>query len=204
MNSSTASSRSYTMTARARSTEQTRARILDAAVALHGERAASEISLDHIAERASVSVQTVLRHFGSRDGLVEAAFAQAVDEIAAERRTPVGDVDAAISVLVEHYEARGDGVLVLLGQEASEPLAQRITTQGKQMHRAWVEEVFAPFVEHLDDTRAQEAIDLLVVVSDVYAWKLLRRDRGLPRGSTESRILRLVNAVLADLTPEKR
>lgn len=194
MNATPAATRPYTMTARARSVEQTRRRILEAAVALHGERPVSEIALDLVAEHASVSVQTVLRHFGSRDGLLEAAFAHATQQIVEERRAPVGDVDAAVHALLDHYEARGDGVLVLLAQEQTEELARQVTDRGKAMHRAWVQEVFAPF---LDQPDAEELTDLLVVATDVYAWKLLRRDRGLSRGSTEARLTRLVRSLLA-------
>ena len=68
--------RPYTMTTRARAVEETRARIIDACVALHGERPVTDIGLDDIAGRAGVSVQTVLRHFGSRAGLEEASFEQ--------------------------------------------------------------------------------------------------------------------------------
>lgn len=186
--------RSYTMTARARSVEQTRTRILDATVAVHQERLAAEISLDHVAARAGVSVQTVLRHFGSRADLVDAAIEHAQAAVVEERRTPVGDVQAAVHVLVDHYESRGDGVLVLLAQEGTEQLARRITEQGRALHRAWVEEVFAPFLDRPD---SGEVVDLLVVATDVYAWKLLRRDRGLSRDSTEARITRLVSTVLA-------
>lgn len=187
-------SRPYTMTARARSVEQTRSRILDATVALHTERLAAEIALDDVAERAEVSVQTVLRHFGSRSDLVGAAFEHAQRSVADERRTPVGDVDAAVHVIVEHYELRGDGVLVLLAQEQTEDFVRRITDHGKALHRTWVEEVFAPFLDRPD---AEDLTDLLVVATDVYTWKLLRRDRGLSRGSTEDRIKQLVSAVLA-------
>jgi hypothetical protein len=68
------------------------------------------------------------------------------------------------------------------------------------MHRAWVEEVFAPFLDGTHD--ADALVDLLVVATDVYAWKLLRRDRGLSRSSTEARLKQLVGAVLAHLPQE--
>jgi AcrR family transcriptional regulator len=187
-------SRTYTMTARARSVEQTRSRILDAAVALYTERFAAEFGLDDIASRAGVSVQTVLRHFGSRDGLVEAATAHAQAQVTEERKAPVGDMTAAIRALVDHYEARGDGVLRLLAQEESEGFARRITDKGRALHRVWVEEVFAPYLAEAED--AAELTDLLVVATDVYAWKLLRRDRGLSREQTRSRIRTLVGALL--------
>lgn len=187
--------RPYTMTARARSVEQTRTRILDATVALHGERLASGIALDDVAGRAGVSVQTVLRHFGSRAGLVDAAFEHGRRAVQEERQAPVGDVGAAVRVLVDHYEARGDGVLVMLAQEQTEELVRRITDGGRRVHRAWVQEVFAP---QLAGHRDPDGLtDLLVVATDVYAWKLLRRDRVLSRERTETLLRHLVDALLA-------
>lgn len=187
--------RPYTMTKRARAVEDTRARIIDACVTLHGERPVADIGLDDVAGRAGVSVQTVLRHFGSRAGLEEASFQTAMQAVTEERRTPVGDVATAIRVIVDHYERRGEQALLMLAQEAHQELMARITEQGKALHRAWVEEVFAPFLEVADD-RAELA-DLLVVATDVYAWKLLRRDRGLSRSRTEQRMRHLVDRLVA-------
>jgi AcrR family transcriptional regulator len=190
--------RPYTMTTRARGVEETRSRILDACVALHGERPVTEIGLDDIASRAGVSVQTVLRHFGSRAGLEDASLERAQQAVADERRTPVGDVAAAVRVIVDHYERRGDQALLMLAQEGHQPLMARITEQGKALHRHWVEEVFAPYLDRADD-RA-ELTDLLVVATDVYTWKLLRRDRALGRERTERRMRHLVERLLAEPT----
>src|SRR6478752_6478887 len=96
--------RTYTMTARAEAAERTRLAILDAMVSLATSRLLVEISLDDVAAEAGVSVQTVLRRFGSRAGLVDAAYAHAVSEVEDERTAPVGDVAAAVAVIVEHYE----------------------------------------------------------------------------------------------------
>ena len=188
--------RGYRMTARARAVEDTRARILDATVALHFERLAGDISLADVAARAEVSVQTVLRHFGSREGLVDAAFEHAAGAIEDERRVVPGDVTAAVRAVVAHYENRGDGALLLLAQEMSEPLARTVTDHGKAMHRSWVEESFAPLLPAGRRDRA-EAVDLLVVATDVYTWKLLRRDGGLTVARTRARIEALVRAVLS-------
>ena len=192
--------RSYTMTVRARRVEQTRRQILDAVVTLHAERLAADIALDDVAERAGVSVQTVLRHFGSRAGLVEAAVPHAEREVRAERRAPVGDLDQAVRVVVDHYEQRGDGVLLMLAQEAHEPLMARVTEQGRRVHREWVLEVFAPYLPEVG-TEREALADLLAVATDVYTWKQLRRDRGLGRASTEQRIRTLVGRLL---TPAPR
>jgi len=182
------------MTSRARSVEETRRRILTASVGLHSERLAADIGLDDVAARAGVSVQTVLRHFGSRASLVEASIEHARAEVEEERRSPVGDVDAAVRTIVDHYEQRGDAVIVMLAQEPHEELLRRVTEDGRRMHRGWVEEVFAPYVELAADP--DELVDLLVVATDVYTWKLLRRDRGLARDLTENRIRTLVRTLL--------
>jgi len=193
------STRGYTMTHRARAVGETRQRILDASVALHAERLVADISLEGVAGRAGVSVQTVLRHFGSRTGLVEASVEHAREAVVAERRTPVGDVAAAVRTIVDHYERRGDGVLVMLAQEPHQELMARVTADGRRLHRAWVEEVFAP---HLDAAADRATLtDLLVVATDVYTWKLLRRDRGLARDLTENRIHLLVRSLLGTTGP---
>jgi AcrR family transcriptional regulator len=88
--------RTYTMKARAEATASTRSRILDAVIALSEERLSLEIVLADVAARAGVSVQTVLRHFGSRNELFEHAQARQVAQVRAERATPVGDVAAAV------------------------------------------------------------------------------------------------------------
>jgi AcrR family transcriptional regulator len=188
--------RPYTMTTRARAAAETRDRIIEACVALHGERPVNEIGLEDIADRAEVSVQTVLRHFGSRSGLEEASFERAQRAVADERRTPVGDVTAALRVIVDHYERRGEQALLMLAQEGHQPLMARITEQGKAMHRTWVKDVFAPQIAAADD--GEELTDLLVVATDVYTWKLLRRDRGLGRDRTERRMRHLVERLLAE------
>jgi AcrR family transcriptional regulator len=186
------------MTARARAVEATRTAILDAIVELATERVFSEISLDVVAVRAGVSVQTVLRHFGSRDGLIDAGVLHAQQTVEAERRTPHGDVSQAVRVIVDHYEQRGSSVLLMLSQEPTDPRVVRINDHGRALHRAWVEEVFVPLLPTREPERAA-GVDLLVVATDVYTWKLLRLDRGLTRAQAQQRIERLVRAVLTDL-----
>jgi len=187
--------RRYTMTTRAEAAERTRLRILDAAVALASTKLLAEISLDDIATRADVSVQTLLRRFGSRAALLEAAREHAVAQVAEERRTPAGDVDAAVRVVVDHYERRGDGVVLMLAQEHSDAAVRTITTSGRAVHRAWVTEAFAPYLPRDGDER-EVLVDLLGVATDVYTWKQLRRDHGFERTRTEAHMNRLVRALL--------
>jgi AcrR family transcriptional regulator len=194
--------RAYTMTARAEAAEETRMRIVRSAFELQAARLTTEISLEDVAARAGVSVQTVLRRFGSKANLFEESLQVVNSDIAEERRAPAGDVAAAIKVLVDHYEKRGDFALLMLAQERAFEHVRRMSESGKRMHRAWVTEVFEPYLSD-DGERREELVDLLVVATDVYTWKLLRRDRGHSRVQTEHRINTLVSALLSGATTRK-
>ena len=189
--------RGYSMTNRAASAAATRDRILRATLELATEKLTVEIVLADVAQRAGVTVQTVLRHFGTRAALFDAVVAFGTSEILEERAAPVGDIPTAIEVIVDHYETRGDWVIALLGQEAWDPRIAGITTTGKRVHLEWVRTVFAPQLDARPSAERALTVDLLVVATDVYCWKLLRRDRGLSRATTGRAMRVLVAAILA-------
>src|SRR5688500_12570201 len=66
------SPRNYDMSKRAAAVAQTRQRIVDATLELHGEQGIAATSWDDIAARAGVGVGTVYRHFPSLDELIPA------------------------------------------------------------------------------------------------------------------------------------
>ncbi len=64
--------RRYQMATRERAVQDTRQRIIDAAISLHAQRGVIATNWEEIAERASVSTATVYRHFPSLGELVPA------------------------------------------------------------------------------------------------------------------------------------
>ncbi len=191
--------RRYVMRTRADGVARTRDHVLDATIALAYEAPLRAITLDRVAERSGVSVQTILRHFGNRDGLAVAAHERATELVLAERPADPDRRGPALEALIDHYELRGDGVLLLLGQEPWEPLARTITDAGKKLHREWVARLFAPPLEAAADPDA--LLDLLVIATDVYAWKLLRRDAGRTREETLQRMTALIDAIVRTAAP---
>jgi AcrR family transcriptional regulator len=179
------------MTARAESVARTREQILAAAFALGDERMTVMIGLAEVAERAGVTVRTLLRHFGSREGLFDAVYEYASERVVEERETPVGDARAAVATIVAHYERRGDRVMRMLEEARIDERMATYVERGRRVHREWVRTVFAPQLAQAAD--APELEDLLVVATDVYTWKLLRRDWGLSRKRTEERIYQLIS-----------
>lgn len=195
----TESKRPYRMGARAESAAATHRRILDATVELLTERFVDEVTLDAIAERAGVTVRTVIRRFGSRSLLLAAAGADSGRRINAQRdEAPVGDVEEAVRNLIDHYETWGDGVLRALAQEDRVPAIHVATDYGRGQHRKWVERVFAPTLEGRTGTARERLVAQLCALCDVYTWKLLRRDRDLSRRQTQIAMVELIAALIAE------
>jgi AcrR family transcriptional regulator len=189
--------RNYVMRTRAESAGHTRQRALEATVALAGEKPFATIVLPEVAARAGVSVQTVLRQFGSRDGLLDAATEFVGGQLRSHRSSPPGNVRAALQVLFDHYEAHGDAVIMLLGQEGWDRRAAHLTESERAAHRAWVSTAFAPQLADRTTAARTELVDMLVVATDVYTWKLLCRDRALTRVAAQRRVSRMVSAMLS-------
>lgn len=189
--------RPYVMRARAKATEGTRRSILLAGLERARETMSVDVPLADIAGRAGVSVQTVLRHFGSKEGLYGELETFAREHVIAERAAPAGDAHAAVRALIGHYETTGDWALAMLAQERRDERARQVTDRGRAVHREWVRSVFAPQLLQRSPGNRGPLTDLLVVATDVYAWKLLRRDRGLGPAAVERRIRLMVQALLS-------
>lgn len=187
------SSRSYEMKARAETAAATGERILDAAVEVFWQMPYSQITLDEIARLAGVSVQTVIRRFGSKDSVLAAAAERESQQVIPHREDVAkGDVAAAARTLVSHYEAVGDRVLKLLEQERDVPQVKQIVDRGRALHRDWCARVFAPALAGRRGIERRRRLAQLVAVCDVYMWKLLRGDAALSRKQTELALLELL------------
>jgi AcrR family transcriptional regulator len=191
--------RGYRMVARAKGAAATRERILDSTERLFLASASDRFSLEDVAAGAGSTVQTVLRHFGSKEELIGACLERAMERVREERMTaPVGEVRGAVANLVAHYENRGDIVLRWLAEEGRNPLLHEIVDRGRELHREWVAQTFAPQLERISGPAGRRRLAQLVAVTDVYVWKLLRRDMRLDRGQTESAIAELIRALEGD------
>lgn len=117
-----------------------------------------------------------------------------VRERISEQRKSVeaGDVEEAIDNVLDHYESEGDLILRVLSEEAVSEFASVAAGQGRQFHRAWVREVFGPLLESEDDP----TLDALVVATDLYTWRLLRRDLGRSREEVRAVMLGLVQSTI--------
>lgn len=126
-----------------------------------------EIVLAEVADRAGVTVKTILRHFGGRDALFDAttdfAATQVQVQVQEERVSPVGDLARAVAVVFDHYEARGDWVIRMLAQETSDARVRSVVERGREVHREWVLATFAPQLAARVLPDRDTVVDLLIV-----------------------------------------
>ncbi|HEY2570015.1 MAG TPA: TetR/AcrR family transcriptional regulator [Solirubrobacteraceae bacterium] len=201
------SQRAYKQVARAKAQEQTRETLLQAATEEVERDSWSQASLESVAGRAGVSKQTVLRHFGSKQGLLDAVISRTSSLIVKERNdAPIGDIPGAVANLMRHYERYGDivgrllpyrdAVVRVMGSESRNSLV-RAVDHGHEIHEEWVSRTFQPQLANLDPRTRERRLAQLVAVCDVYVWKILRRDIGLKRPQVEEAVVEMIERLVA-------
>jgi AcrR family transcriptional regulator len=131
--------RSYHMTKRAESEEQTRLRITESAVELHGTMGPSRSSVSAIAEHAGVRRATVYRHFCDERALFTACTshwlaANPLPDLA--RWASVEDVDERLKVALQEiytfYEHTERMMFNVLRDEETVPIVKEMLTFYRQ------------------------------------------------------------------------
>jgi AcrR family transcriptional regulator len=188
--------RRYDMTARAAGAQATREHIRAGAMELYLQRPIEEFTLDAVAARAGTTVQTVLRAFGSKDELILSALMVMAAGGKFLESTPLGDVKAVVSAFFDLYEAIGDLVMRRLDEERRRPALKLSLDQGRDNHREGVRTIFAPQLQRLHGAARAQLLTMLVVHTDVYVWKLLRRDMALSRPAAEAIVRKMIFGII--------
>ena len=106
-----------------------------------------------------------------------------------------GDVDGAIATLVADYERNGDATVRNLAVEEKVAVVRPMIDVGRRGHEAWVQHAFPAAVHGLTGVSRARRVGQLVAVTDVYTWKILRRDKGLSARQVQLAMRELVLAL---------
>lgn len=154
------------------------------------------MKLEDVAADAGVTVQTVVRKFGSKMGLLEVAHKHMGESVAMRRVADPGDLDGAINALTHDYEEAGPLVLRLLDQEQMHPVLKPSLDVGRRRHREWLKETFADHLKKLTPARREAMLDALVVAADIYVWRLVRIDMGRSIAAYKQIVRQMILAAL--------
>ena len=175
----------------------TRQRILAACRELLLSLWADQIVLEDIARQANVTVQTILRHFGSRDTLVHLAIAE-LDLGNGKRTVPEqqGNLQTITTALADFYEVFGINILRAIAQEDRYPQLNLLLTRARRLHREWVQLSFDVYLRALSPQNRQQLEDQLYSLTEVYFWRIYRIDLGKTREILENTWVRMLRSLL--------
>ena len=184
------------MSARADGVATTRQRIVAAAKALLLAEHYEDVTLSAIAAAAGISHQTVLNHFESKEGVARAVASDLGGETNAARAAArAGDPASVVRVLVGEYERFGDANFRWAAMSDRLGNVAEVLDEARASHQQWLESMFADQLP-VERRARRRMVNGLHAATDVYTWKLLRRDLQLSRAETERTMTHLVVGTL--------
>lgn len=192
--------RSYNRSARDAAMARTRARIIDAIVALHAERGAGDTSYAQIAERADVAVPTVYKYFPSLETLFDACVGHV-----REKAPPLGPqlfdgltgAPERLAALAKAMAARHRYFRPWLRWSAQQAAPPELAVHHRRMdeaHRAMIREAVEP--AFAGDPPAA-LIGLLTSLLEFRTWQTLMTDFGLTNAQAAEATADAARRVLA-------
>ena len=183
--------REYKQVERAKAQERTREALIAAATDEFFEGNWLKSTLDSLSHKAGVTRQTLLRHFGSKDGLLMQSLMRGAAQVRDQRwNTPTTDISGAVENVIEHYEEWGERSVRIGAWQRGPTVLALFANAARQMHYDWVEHAFARWLDRFDNETRAERQAILVVLCDVQTWWILSNDLGLSR--------RKVHTILTD------
>lgn len=161
---------------RAKLADTTRDAIVDAFVSLLNEDGGFDVSYAALARRAQVSIQTLYRHFPTREALLDALTrrsqtAMALRELPSDREGLLATIRALFPRFDQHA--------ALFAAQAQVGPRSRALTRGRSRRANAFEEVLAKVIPHVRAERRRAAAGLLHLLVSAGTWHRLRDELGL-------------------------
>ncbi len=191
--------RPYRKSLRAETEKATGEAIIKAALTAFAQEPFDRVTLQSIADDSGVTVQTVIRRFGSKEALFETLVEREAPRVLASR-TVADDagLPAAIEALLSHYEQDGEMILNFISQEHLFEPVRAVVEQGRRVHQEWVERHCRELLTGSDGARRRRLLYAAIVATDLSTWKLLRRDLSLEPSEVAAVMNELLNALKGD------
>lgn len=188
--------REYVQRLRADAREQRRRRIIEAVFEAWEDAGFDGVSLQAVADRAGVSVKTVLRHFGSREELLASCAEVSVAREQGQREVSPGDLPAIVAALSGRYEEIADRSVRASDLEFRHPVIAEWVASVRHSHLQWLAESFAPWLP-ADGPVRQQRLMALFWATELRCWWALRHALGRSREDTDAVMLELLEALTA-------
>lgn len=157
---------------RAAQADATRARILEATVAVMARGVAS-VSIPAVAREAGVSVPTVYRHFRTKSDLLAAVFPHVMRRAGLDELVPPRSIDElgqGVRALFERVDSAGDLARAAAASPAAEEVRRVDMPARLEMSRRIADSI-VPKLARADRDRIARLLTILVSASALRVWR---------------------------------
>ena len=183
-------------TLREEQVERTRARILDAAVALLADDEPSELTVPQVARRAGVAVRTVYRYFPSKEAIVEGVATRVDGRLGP---TPFPESIEGIRSLAPELFRQFSGQEDLLRATRSSRGARVVLAHTRASRIASAERALASLLEGASDEERRRAVAVVYSLHSTANYLTCRDHFGLSPEAAGAAAAWAVGLVLDDL-----
>ena len=189
--------RTYTLRKRAEQQAETRQRIVEAAVELHGTIGPAKTTFSMLAERAGVQRHTLYAHFPEERALLLACSGMAMERDPAPAAEPwraIADPRARLRTGLEAiyawYERNAQLLGCVLRDAETHPLVREVSTLRMTPYLVSYREVLGAGL-----SAGQRA--MLELALSYFTWRTLARDAGRTRAAAAAAMIAAIEAVEA-------
>ena len=187
----------YNNTRRLIDAENTKIKIIKAFGNLWSRHSIKDITLEMVAKEAGVTTKTILRKFESKDGMINESLFYLATEIKGERTlATVGNIDEILKALLSNYEKMGEAAIRTINLESELEIARQIGAKGRALHRDWCIQMFSPYLPNEQSADYEIQLTSFIAATEIYLWKLMRKDLKLSKGQTFSIFKNLVEGLI--------
>lgn len=189
--------RSYKKVARAEKQERTQEALIEAATDEFFEGDWLKSSLQSLSAKAGVTKQTLLRNFGSKDGLLVQALMRGATQIRDQRwSAPPGDIPGVVENLLDHYDVWGERSIRIGEWQRGPTMLGMLSRGARQVHYEWVAYAFAPWLKDAEEPARTRRRAALIALCDVQTWWIFSHDLGLERAEIHATLTDAIERLL--------
>jgi AcrR family transcriptional regulator len=188
--------RTYSSPLRQQQTEDTRRRIVEAALGLITESPQEPLSHEQIAKRAGIALRTVYRHFPVRAELLGAVWHESDRRLQLTHypNTEQAMLDS-LPALYGGMDANGSLIRGLLASNAGREMRQR----DSERRRKSVENALAEATAHLPEDKRRMVLGVFISLYSGPTWQMMRDRAHLREGEVTTAVDWAMRTLLAQL-----
>lgn len=195
------SQRTYSSPLRQQQMDETRHRIVVAALEQIAQHPGEQLSQEQVAARAGIALRTVYRHFPDREDLLDAVW-QESDHRLQLTHYPETEEELLHSIgpVFTRMDANATAMRALLNSTAGREMRKR----DNERRRSALERALAPATAHLDESGRRTVLGIFLAIFSGRGWEVMRDRAHLRDGEPAQAAEWAVRALLAQLYREQK